>query len=92
MATHMRLSLAVLIGGGALLAATAAKAESCYDLWYERNAIYNDYGYCFKSALGKRTFDNSDCYTSHANLSRSDQQHVDRIRREEKRRGCKVNR
>lgn len=77
---------------GTALSAVPAGAQSCYDLWYERNAIYDSYGYCFRSSLGKRTFDNSDCHTRAPRLSPSDQRRVDSLRREERRRGCKVNR
>jgi hypothetical protein len=69
----------------------AASAQSCYDLWYERNAIFNANGFCFKSRLGRETFNNSDCWTSRAKLSRSEQGRVNSIRAEERRRGCKVN-
>jgi len=68
-----------------------AFADSCYDLWYERNAIYDDNGYCFKTALGKRVFDNSDCYTSDPSFTKAEQRRIDQIRRQEKRLGCKVN-
>lgn len=71
--------------------ATPVLAKSCYDLWYERNAIYDANGYCFKTQLGKETFDNSDCWTSHAKLSKSEQRRVAKIQSEERRRGCKVN-
>ncbi len=80
-----------LAAGLVMLGATAVQAESCYDLWYERNAIYDSYGYCFKTRLGRQTFDNSDCWTSNPRLSTGDQRRVDSIRREERRRGCKVN-
>lgn len=70
----------------------SAAAQSCYDLWYERNAVYNAYGYCFTTSLGQRVFDNSDCTTSSPNLSRVDKRYVERIQREERRRGCRVNR
>jgi hypothetical protein len=69
----------------------AAFADSCYDLWYERNAIYDDNGYCFRTALGKRVFDNSDCYTRNPSFTRAEQRRIDQIRREERRLGCKVN-
>jgi len=69
-----------------------AQAQSCYDLWYQRNAVYDAYGYCFTSSLGRRVFDNSDCSTSNPRLSRVDRQYVQRIQREERRRGCRVNR
>lgn len=69
----------------------AASAASCWDLWYERNAIYDRNGYCFSSNLGKRTFNNADCWTSNPTLSPSEQRRVARIKAEERRRGCKVN-
>lgn len=74
-----------------LVSASPVLAASCYDLWYERNAIYDANGYCFKTRLGKETFDNSDCWTSNPQLTRAEQRRVEKIRREERRRGCKVN-
>ena len=70
---------------------TAANAASCYDLWYERNQIYDDNGFCFKTQLGQETFDNSDCYTNNAQLTRAEQKRVAQIKAEEKRKRCKVN-
>jgi hypothetical protein len=68
-----------------------ALAESCYDLWYQRNSIYNDNGYCFKTRLGQETFDNSDCTTNRVHLSSQEQYQVDQIQAEEESRGCHVN-
>jgi len=68
-----------------------ALADSCYDLWYERNAIYDENGYCFRTSLGKRVFDNSDCYTDKPTFTRAEQRRIDQIRKEERRLGCKVN-
>lgn len=61
---------------------------SCDDLWYERNAIFDRNGYCFKSARGKSVFDNSDCYTSNPSLSNSERNRVNEIKRLESRMGC----
>lgn len=72
-------------------APTVASAQSCFDLWYERNAIYDANGYCFETDLGMEWFDNSDCYTYNASLSRSEQRRVTAIQREERRRDCNVN-
>ena len=80
-------SLAALV---ALIPAPAA-AQSCYDLWYERNHIYAINGYCFSTDLGKRTFAGFTCWTKNPDLTRAEQARVDAIRAEEKRRGCKVN-
>ena len=71
--------------------APAASAASCWDLWYERNAIYDQNGYCFSTSLGQRTFDNSDCWTKNPTLSPWEQKRVAQIKAEERRRGCKVN-
>lgn len=34
--------------GGMVGTATRAEAGMCYDLWYQRNAIFAQRGYCFK--------------------------------------------
>jgi hypothetical protein len=81
--TLVMLSLAVL--------ASPVLAQSCYDLWYERNEIYDNNGFCFKTQLGMETFDNSDCWTSNPKLSKAERRRVDQIRSEERRRNCKVN-
>jgi hypothetical protein len=75
----------------ATVAATPVLAASCYDLWYQRNAIFDDNGFCFTTSLGRRVFDNSDCYTSDPQLSRSEKRRVAAILRQERRQGCRVN-
>ncbi len=86
-----KLAIHVLAAMSLGLSVQTAFADSCYDLWYERNEIYDANGFCFKSSLGKRTFDNSDCYTDDPQLSRAEQRRVAQIQREERRLGCKVN-
>ena len=76
--------------GASLYSIPSANAASCYDLWYERNAIYADAGYCFKSSLGKRTFGTA-CSTHNPRLTRSEQRRVASIKKQERRKGCKVN-
>ncbi len=39
----------------------AAAAPSCEELSYQRNAIYKDAGYCFKTAAQIRNFGNAGC-------------------------------
>lgn len=49
-----------------LLAATPVFADiedPCADLWFSRNAMLDQAGYCFSSPLGKAIFDNRDCTT-----------------------------
>jgi len=65
-----------------------ASAASCPDLWYKRNAIYDANGYCFKTAKGKATFDNSDCWTSHPKFSSWEWKQIKAIKKMEKLEGC----
>jgi YARHG domain len=86
------LGLAAIASTLILGASSPARAESCYDLWYARNLIYAENGYCFKTALGKQTFSDSyDCYTSNPHLSKAERNEVASIKREERQRGCHVN-
>jgi hypothetical protein len=88
----MRIStLSAVAALGIIVSVQPALAASCYDLWYERNAIYDRNGYCFSTQLGQETFDNSDCYTDNVQLSRGEQRRVDRLKNEEDNRGCQVN-
>lgn len=88
----MRISIITAISAlGLIVSVEPALAESCYDLWYERNSIYDANGYCFKTRLGRQTFDNSDCYTNNVQLSGQEQYRVDQIQEEEASRGCHVN-
>ena len=85
----MRLSTIAILGGFAtILSVQPALAQSCYDLWYERNAIYDNNGYCFQTRDGRNTFDNSDCYTDDPDFTRSEQRQIDQIKRTERRMGC----
>jgi hypothetical protein len=87
-----RLAFHLIATMALIAAAEPALAQSCYDLWYERNEIYDRNGYCFSTRMGRQTFDNSDCWTSSPRLSRAEQRRVDQIRRQENRFGCEVNR
>jgi YARHG domain len=84
-------SIAVLGMAVSTLTVTAASAESCADLWYQRNQIYADNGYCFKTQLGLDSFGNDGCFTRNPKFTRAEQREIAAIKKEEKRRGCKVN-
>lgn len=68
-----------------------AQGTSCYDLWYERNLIYAQNGYCFSSDLAKRVFAEYPCSTKNPQLTPLEQSRVAELRAEEKRRRCNVN-
>ena len=61
---------------------------SCSDLWYERNAIYADKGYCFKTERARRAFGRA-CFPPYGRLSQHEQRQVERIKRLEARMGCR---
>lgn len=41
--------------------ATPAAAQSCESLWVERNSIYKEFGYCFKTQRAIAYFGNAGC-------------------------------
>ncbi len=47
----------ILIGSGVSVAAQS----TCEQLWYSRNAIYKEAGFCFKTTRAIRTFGNAGC-------------------------------
>jgi hypothetical protein len=74
-----------------LFAAPARADFPCDELWGERNAVYDDAGYCFKTQRGIDAFDNSDCqYDNLADVPLSARQRakVAEIQREERRNDC----
>ena len=69
-----------------------AYAQSCGDLWYERNAIYKDAGYCFNTQRGIRAFGNAGCQYDNVNdvpLSANNRARVAEIVRMERGYGCR---
>lgn len=85
--------IAVVTAVAAIVAPGLAVAAqpSCFDLWYARNSIYDENGYCFKSSLGKEMFDNSDCWTSSPKFSKAEWAAIMEIKDEEDARNCHVN-
>ena len=68
-----------------------AQAQTCQSLWTERNQIYKDSGYCFKTQRAIDFFGNDGCSVNNENalrLSRSDRQRIDEIVRLERAKRC----
>ncbi|MDX8354088.1 DUF4453 domain-containing protein [Cognatiyoonia sp. IB215182] len=60
----MQLDLRYLVFMLFLPTAVMAEAnQACEELWFARNAMLNDAGYCFSTPLGRNLFDNTDCTT-----------------------------
>ena len=77
------------------MVATPAQAQrtdyhnmNCNQLWYERNLIYANRGYCFRTQRAIRTF-GPRCYPPYGQLTRAEHQRVARIIQWERRRGCR---
>jgi len=89
---HRGRRAALLTMAAGLMAAAPAGAQqlselSCKALWVQRNSIYAERGYCFKTkdaiaVFGKR------CYPPYGQLSPDEQRYVDEIRYWEARKGC----
>jgi len=86
----MRMGAAAAIG--LLASAQVAGAQgyanlSCGQLWYERNAIFAQYGYCFKTPQAISAFGRA-CFPPYGRLPPSAQARVDEIIFWERRKGC----
>lgn len=72
---------------GLLLAFTSYKDMGCYDIWYARNFIFDENGYCFKSREAKIIF-NPSCEEKFKGLDKEAKDEVKRIIKIEKEKGC----
>jgi hypothetical protein len=82
-------ALAVAASGGGLI--STASAQSCQDLWVERNSYYKQAGYCFKTSRAISYFGNGGCiYDIEASvpLPRDIRARIAEITRIERRSGC----
>ncbi|AMB45661.1 YARHG domain-containing protein [Methylobacterium sp. AMS5] len=82
------LAAAILVS---LMASPALAAFPCDELWGERNAIYKDAGYCFRTERAIRAFGNFGCkYDALADVPLSARQRTDiaDIQRQERDNGC----
>jgi hypothetical protein len=87
------LALAVVATAAPLtpLASAPAFAQGggrCYDLWYQRNAIYANRGYCFKTAQARSVF-GPGCFPPYGRLSPAEKRQVAWIQAQENRFGCR---
>jgi hypothetical protein len=83
--------LSAIAGFGFLLSVSAASAQSCGELWYQRNSIYKQAGYCFKTARAISAFGNAGCSydeVSDVPLSPRQGRIVATIRAQERSIGC----
>jgi|HubBroStandDraft_1064217.scaffolds.fasta_scaffold339101_2 hypothetical protein len=91
-ARRIALGLAVIVAG-TMLPTSHASAQSCDELWVERNQYYKDAGYCFHTQRGIRYFGNAGCQTdsdagARANMGAGVRARINEIVRMEARYGC----
>lgn len=90
----IRLSPIVALMTVALVGSAAPQdlfALSCPELWYQRNSIFKDAGYCFHTQRAIRAFGNAGCaYNNEYDvpLSERDRQIVNTIQQVERMKGC----
>lgn len=75
----------------AMAATTAQAQDQCYSLWLERNQIYKDAGYCFRTAAAINAFGNANCVYVNQNdipLSNSERARINDIVRVERALRC----
>lgn len=80
----LALGLALAFAG---LLAQPARAASCDELWYWRNAIYAEQGYCFKTDRAIAVF-GPRCYPPYGRLTPGQERRVEDIKARERRKGC----
>ena len=91
---HSALVGAMLLAGQAVFwMPTQAEAAnprymSCGELWYERNSIFADEGYCFRTRAAIRTFGER-CYPPYGRLNRWEKERVNTLKYWERVKGCR---
>lgn len=84
--------LAVVLMSGAGMSAAQAQGRICHRLWVERNQIYADNGYCFKTDRAISYFGNRGCryeYQGDVPLSAGERARISRIQADEREYGCR---
>ncbi len=82
---------AAAVLAGTLIGVSYASAQSCQQLWVERNSYYKEAGYCFKTSRAISYFGNANCrYYNEASvpLSGAVRARIAEITRIERNYGC----
>jgi hypothetical protein len=89
----VRILMTSMVVVAASAVATPALAQGiCQSLWVERNAIYKDAGYCFKTARAINYFGNAGCrydVEGAIPLSPAERARIERILAMERANGCR---
>lgn len=60
----------------------------CEQLWFQRNLIFHNNGFCFQTARARAVFDTSQCTTREPSLTAAELAEVERLRAAERANGC----
>ena len=97
MKTKLILAALAIALSGLALEGTANDAQaqsgslrymSCDELWYARNEIYAEKGYCFKTQRARAVFGRG-CFPPYGRLTTREQRRVSQIEQMEFRKGCR---
>jgi hypothetical protein len=84
-------AVATMLTVAASLAAAPAYAQTCDQLWVERNQYYRIHGYCFKTERAISFFGNAGCYIQEEGavpLTPAERARIDQIVQQERAMGC----
>ncbi len=86
------LALAVVVGGIVASAgvARAQDGDECVQLFIDRNQVYAEAHYCFKTREALAYFSNAGCIPGEPRLTRGQERRVAEIQREERRHNCRT--
>lgn len=76
----------VLLG----LSGGAQALEYCDELWFLRNSVFHEAGYCFGSPLGQAVFGNESCTGKDVTISAKDKQLIADVRAAESDEACAI--
>jgi hypothetical protein len=89
---RMQLSIvAAILTGAAVLQAVPAAAQTCQQLWVERNRYYKNHGFCFKTQRAIAYFGNGGCYINDEDavpLTPVERSRINQIVQQERAMGC----
>src|SRR5215467_12636614 len=90
---HWTSMVAAMLLLGASLTAAPAYAQTCQQLWVERNQYYKSHGYCFKVQRAIEYFGNGGCRINDQDavpLSQAERARIAQIVQEERAMGCNI--
>jgi YARHG domain len=85
--------LSITATANASLAAAPAYAQTCQQLWVERNQYYKNHGYCFNTQRAIEYFGNGGCYINDENavrLTPAERARIAQVAQQERTMGCNI--